>query len=39
LKKKIEDAIKEIKLKFEEKKILDKKNYYRVNTLKMIKAI
>jgi nucleoside-diphosphate-sugar epimerase len=38
-KNKIEDAIKEIKLKFEEKKILDKKSYYRINTLKIIKAI
>lgn len=36
---KIEDAIKQIRLKFLEKKIFDKKSCYRVNTLKMIRAI
>lgn len=36
---KIEDAIKQIRLKFVEKKFFDKKSYYRVNTLKMIGAI
>lgn len=35
--KKIEDAIKEIKIKFLEKKIINKESYYRINTLKMIK--
>ena len=37
-KKKIEDAINEIKENFLEKKIIKKKNYFRINTLKMIKA-
>ena len=36
--KKIEDAIIEIKEKFMQKKITKKDNYFRVNTLKMIKA-
>ena len=36
--KKIEDAILEIKKQFEEKKIKKKNNFYRINTLKMIKA-
>ena len=36
--KKIEDAIIEIKEKFIQKKITKKENYFRVNTLKMIKA-
>ena len=36
--KKIEDAIIEIKEKFIQKKITKKDNYFRVNTLKMIKA-
>ena len=36
--KKIEDAIIEIKEKFMQKKITKKENYFRVNTLKMIKA-
>ncbi len=37
-KKKIENAVKEIQKKFYEKKILNKKKYYRINTLKIIKA-
>ena len=37
-KKKIEDAINEIKLKFKEKKIINNKSFYRINTLKLIKA-
>jgi len=36
--KKIEDAIKEIKIKFFKKKIINKESYYRINTLKMIKV-
>ena len=36
--KKIEDSIMEIKKKFEEKKIIKKDSFYRINTLKMIKA-
>ena len=36
--KKIEDAIIEIRKKYNEKKITKKNSYYRVNTLKMIKA-
>ena len=36
--KKIEDAIKEIKIKFLEKKIINKESYYRINTLRMIKV-
>ncbi len=36
--KKIEDAIIEIEKKFKEKKIIKKKSYYRINTLKIIKA-
>lgn len=36
--KKIEDAIKEIKMKFLEKKIINKESYYRINTLRMIKV-
>ena len=36
--KKIEDAILEIKNQFEKKKIPKKDNFYRINTLKMIKA-
>lgn len=35
---KIEDAIKELNLKFSQKKITQKKSYYRVNTLKVINA-
>ena len=37
-KKNIEDAIIEIKNKFYEKKIKNKDTYFRVNTLKIIKA-
>jgi len=37
-KKKIEDAIIEIREKFKEKKIKKKDSFYRVNTLKIIKA-
>ena len=37
-KKKIEDAINEIKENFLQKKIIKKDNYFRINTLKMIKA-
>ena len=36
--KKIEDAILEIKNQFKKKKISKKDNFYRINTLKMIKA-
>ena len=36
--KKIEDAINEIKENFLKKKIIEKDNYFRINTLKMIKA-
>ena len=36
--KKIEDSIMEIKNKFEEKKITKQDSFYRINTLKMIKA-
>ena len=36
--KKIEDAILEIKNQFKKKKIAKKDNFYRINTLKMIKA-
>ena len=36
--KKIEDSIIEIKEKFLQKKITKKDSYYRINTLKMIKA-
>lgn len=36
--KKIEDAILEIKNQFEKKKISKRDNFYRINTLKMIKA-
>ena len=36
--KKIEDAIFEIKEKFYEKKITKKNSYFRINTLKIIKA-
>ena len=36
--KKIEDAILEIKNQFKKKKITKKDNFYRINTLKMIKA-
>ena len=36
--KKIEDAILEIKNQFEIKKISKRDNFYRINTLKMIKA-
>lgn len=36
--KKIEDSIIEIKNKFKEKKITKRDNFYRINTLKMIKA-
>lgn len=35
--KKIEDAIKEIEINFAENKIFNKKSYYRINTLEMIK--
>ena len=34
--KKIEDAIVEIKKKYNEKKITKKNSYFRINTLKMI---
>ena len=36
--KKIEDAILEIQQNFKNKKIIKKKNFYRINTLKMINA-
>lgn len=36
--KKIEDAILEIQKNFKNKKITNKKNFYRINTLKMISA-
>ena len=36
--KKIDDAILEIKKQFEKKKISKKENFFRINTLKMIKA-
>ena len=36
--KKIDDAIVELKEKFLEKKISKRKNFYRINTLKMINA-
>ena len=37
-KKKIENAILEIQKNFKSKKIIQRKNFYRINTLKMISA-
>ena len=37
-KRKIEDAILEIQKNFKSKKITQRKNFYRINTLKMISA-